>query len=517
VTPTLRDRTDTGVSQSSLPIGVVAARGVSGARRPRTCACSHSVRVAYLTQWFPPEPVHVPLWIAESLQRQGLQVRVLTGVPNWPTGEVQDGYSALRAVDEYRNGFRVARAPLYPSHSRSADGRLANYGSHALSSCVFGRRLLGSADAALVYASPATAATAVMVSKTPYVLLVQDLWPDSIFATGFLTEGPARHLAKASLTWFTGQSYRQAAHVAVISPGIRDLLIERGVPAGKVSVVYNWADETVMRPAEPDREWRASLGFTDAFLLMYAGNHGAAQGLDVVLQAMGQLRNTSDIHLVQVGDGIEKCNLRLLAERIGIGSVHLHDVVAQERMPALKSSADLQLVSLRDQALFRLTMPSKLQSKLACAQPVLVCAPGDAARVVEASGAGFAASPGNATNLANMIRRAYETPRDRLHGMGRAGYAYYKSTMSEAVNAGALASLLRYASDQRRPVRGQQGRRSHGVDYGGYWLFRLDDGPASAAAGCRPGEGAQPGRSQAGRHASSRRRPPVPVLRGRRS
>lgn len=424
-------------------------------RLPDEWPSSGSVRVAYLTQWFPPEPVNVPLWIAESLQRQGLQMSVLTGVPNWPTGEVRDGYSAWRAVREDRSGLRVLRTPLYPSHSRSAVGRFANYATYALSSAALGTHLLRSADVALVYASPATAATAAMIHKVPYVLLIQDLWPDSIFATGFLTEGSARRLAEASLTWFTDEAYRRAAHIAVISPSMRSRLIRRGVPADKVSVVYNWVDETVMRPAEPDRQLRTRLGLTDAFVLMYAGNHGAAQALDVVLRAMNNLRDISDIQLVLVGEGIEKRSLRLLAKQLRLSSVHFLDGVPQKQMAALTASADLQLVSLADQDLFRLTMPSKVQSILACAQPVLVCAPGDAARVIDTSGAGFTAPPGDATQLSKVIYRAYRTPRDRLREMGNAGHTYYQSTMSEAVNAGALASLLKTAARQRADVSTQ--------------------------------------------------------------
>jgi len=411
------------------------------------------LRVAYVTQWFPPEPVHAPVWIAEALRRQGLNVSVLTGVPNFPTGKVQDGYSAWRSSREIRDGFSVHRAPLYPSHGQSAVGRVANYASYAVSSTVTGGSLLRTADVVLVYASPATAATAAMLSSirsgTPYVLLVQDLWPDSVFASGFLTRGRARRMAETSLTWFTGQAYRRAAHVGVSSPGMRDRLIDRGVAADKVSIVYNWVDEEVMRPSEPDPRLRTRLGLANDFVLMYAGNHGAAQALDIAIRAMDGLRDLPDVHLVLVGDGIDKPSLRSLAEQLNLRSVHFLDPVATDRMPALMATADMQLISLANQDLFRITLPSKVQCILACGHAVLVSAPGDAARVVLEAGAGLTAPPGDPTALAHVIRQAHSIPREQLRAMGRSGQAFYDVVLSEAINARALADRLREASRTR--------------------------------------------------------------------
>ena len=233
-------------------------------------------------------------------------------------------------------------------------------------------------------------------------------------------------------------------------PACRDLLIDRGVPADKVSLVYNWVDEKVMGPSEPDPELRTRFGVTDGFVLMYAGNHGPAQALDVAIQAMGQLRDLPDVHLVLVGGGIDKPALRSLAEELDLSSVHFLDPVAPERMPALMAAADMQLVSLADRDLFRITLPSKVQSILACGNPILVCAPGDAARVVQDAEAGLTAPPGDPAALARVIRRACSIPREQLRAMGRAGLRYYGTTQCEAINACALADLLRGAAATRK-------------------------------------------------------------------
>ena len=202
---------------------------------------------AYITQWFPPEPVMVPPAIAHALTRRGHRVEVLTGVPNYPSGHVHEGFRAWQPRTDDVDGPNVRRTPLIPGHGSSTVRRMANYVSWAFSATLLGLRTLRRADVALVYSSPASAALPAMIwrriVRTPYVLLIQDIWPDSVFATGFLTRGWSRRVARAALSRFCSWSYRSAAHIAVISPGAIDLLASRGVPREKLSLVYNWTDE----------------------------------------------------------------------------------------------------------------------------------------------------------------------------------------------------------------------------------------------------------------------------------
>lgn len=404
-------------------------------------------RVGFVTQWFPPEPTAIPLLIAQALRRQGLVADVLTGVPNYPTGRVQTGYAAYRRVRQTWDGLRVVRTPLYPNHSHSVLGRMANYLSYAASSTMFGSCVLRRADVALVYSSPATAAIPAMAARlrwgTPYVLMIMDLWPDSVFASGFLTEGVARRVAQTALVGFTEQTYRWADHITVSSPGMREVLQQRGVPESKVSVVYNWADEKLMQPLAPSNELRRSLGLTDEFVVMYAGNLGSAQRLDVAIRAMSQLRDLANFHLVLVGEGIEAVPLRSLADELQLRTVHFVDPVSRDRMPDVMASADVQLVSLADDPLFRITMPSKIQSILACGQPIVAAIAGDAAGVVRDAGAGFVSRPGDQGELAEVLRRAYNTPRQCLLAMGQTGHDYYNRVMSESTNSWALADIIR--------------------------------------------------------------------------
>ena len=172
-------------------------------------------KAVLVTQWFPPEPDGAPLWIAEALRDQGIDVGVVTGVPHYPTGVPATGYKGTDWKRDTARGFRILRVPEYPSHDTSAIRRIATFGSFAISSAALASRTIGRADVTLVYSSPATSALPAMVARarygTPYVLLIQDLWPDSIFATGFLNGALAGRGRACGFNAFVDASYRPPA------------------------------------------------------------------------------------------------------------------------------------------------------------------------------------------------------------------------------------------------------------------------------------------------------------------
>lgn len=407
-----------------------------------------------LAQGFPPEPLPVPKWIADALHARGWDVTVVTGQPNYPTGKVLDGYRARSFTRELMGPLKIRRTALYASHDHSAVRRFLNYGSWALSATLGGWREMKRADVTLVYSTPATSAGPAIVARLltgkHYVLLIEDLWPDSIFASGFLTSGMLYKIAKTSLDLFCGLAYRLADHVAVISPGMVDLLAERGVSRRKLSVVYNWVDETVFQPSSPDPNLRSLIGVSDdTFLLMYAGNHGKAQKLKTAIMAMGQLPADVDAHLVMIGDGLDKPALQELAGRVAPERVSFLDSRPLTAMPATLAAADAQLVCLADKELFRITLPSKIQTALATGQPVIVSAPGDAARIVEEADAGQTARPEDPAALACAITELAALPRPELKARGARGRDFYLTHMAAAVGSQRLTDILAKAAHRK--------------------------------------------------------------------
>lgn len=418
-------------------------------------------RLWFVCQWFAPEPVGVPSNIARSLARSPMPLTVITGVPNYPTGIVAPGYSAARFSRETIDGVVVERCPLYPSHDRSALGRFVNYASWALSSTFRALTRVRRRDVVLVYSSPATAALPAIVCRvffgTPFILMVQDLWPDSVLATGFVKHGAVRRLAHSSITWFVQRAYSLASHVVVISPGMIDLLGGRGVPTDKLSLIYNWADEDVFVPAEPDGALRPRLKIADdTFVVMYAGNIGPAQALDDVIRAVALVDGATDIALVLVGQGVEAPVLQELAAKVAPGRVHFVGQIPSDQMAATMAAADVQLIALRDDEVFAHAMPSKVQSIFACGLPVISFCPGDVRGVVTESGAGWSAAPGNVEELAQRLGEAARAGAPELARRGSMARDYYERTMSREVNARRLVDLLHTAAtrrDGRRPER----------------------------------------------------------------
>ena len=406
-----------------------------------------NLKIAFITQWFPPEPTPIPLFIAQSLQRRGHDVDVLTGVPNYPTGVVTDGYKAWKPQSEIVEGVPVRRSPLYASHDKSATKRMLNYLSWAISTTLMCFNRLRIADVTLVFSSPATAALPAMVAKalarTPYVLYIQDLWPDTVTAAGFIENRRVGRMVSWALTKFTNCTYRFASHIIVLSPGMIPELESRGVDSSKMSLVYNWANET--SPCDhPARDEALSRFGVDPknFVVTYAGNHGAAQGLEVVVRAARRLHEETGIVFLFFGDGMERKKLERLSSELGCDNVQFIGAIPQAEMPYANAVTDLQLVSLIDNPLFEITMPSKVQGIFASATPLIAVAAGDAAEVVATSGAGWSVAPGDDANLAECVLEARALGPDGLKAMGAAGFDYYRANMGEAIGGERLDSIL---------------------------------------------------------------------------
>lgn len=324
---------------------------------------------------------------------------------------------------------------------------MATYGSFALSSAAFGRPLTSGADVCLVYATQLSAAlpamTAAVAQRLPYVLLIQDLWPDSIFATGFLTSPMVSRTVRSMLNVFARAAYNGAAHIAVISPGMRDRLLERGVSPEKISIVYNWTDESIVRPLAPSGVLRDQLGLGEGdFLMLYAGNHGYAQSLEAWLSAMELLKHRESVHLAMMGSGPLKENLRQFAVQRNLSNVHFVDPVPRPEIAVQAADADVLVISLKDDPLFRITLPGKTQACLALGKPIIASGAGDLAKVINDSGAGWAVSPEDVPAIVTAIESASTIRRSELSRMGENGAAYYAKYMSSYVGSEALISIL---------------------------------------------------------------------------
>ncbi|SCL31892.1 Glycosyltransferase involved in cell wall bisynthesis [Micromonospora pallida] len=407
------------------------------------------MRFGLLSQWFDPEPgpAALPGVLARGLAARGHDVRVLTGFPNWPTGRLAPGYRITRRADEVADGVHVRRVALYPSHDGSALRRLATYGSFAASALVSGTPALRGLDALWVSNSPITVAAPMWflryAHRTPVVLHVLDLWPDSVRASGFLHSGRGGpRLAERAMHTWCGAMYRAAARVAYISPGVGEVLARRGVPEEKLVHVPMWADET---PTPPAPDLRAELGITaDRVVLVYAGTLGEAQGLDTLVDACALVDDPRLLCLV-AGSGTAERRLRDRAATTRLTNLRFLGQLPRERMPALMAAGDIHYVGLRAGGMSAYTMPSKVQATLAAGRALLVAAEGDAATVARDSGAGITARPGDPGSVAAAMREVCQLGREKLHLLGGAGRAYYERTFSVAAGVARIEAALQQA------------------------------------------------------------------------
>jgi len=379
------------------------------------------VKVGIVSQWYPPEPVHIPANLARGLAARGHRVRVLTGFPNYPDGKLQPGYRQRWNHTSVLDGVTVRRVPLYPSHDDSGARRAANYLSFAASSCAAAVGYLGDADVLYVYLTPATvfAAPALLrlLRGTPAVIHVQDLWPESVTSSPMMPGGVAGRAIGGALRAAMRQVYRLASSIAVIAPSMRDLVVARGADPARVRVVLNWADETLFRPVEATASARARIGHRDRCTIMYAGAMGPFQNLEDSIRAAAAVPD--DVDLVLAGSGIGEAAARELTTRLGAGNVRFLGRLPASDMADLYAAADFQLVTLKDLPIFRGTIPSKLPAALSCGSPVVAGVPGDCAAIVEGDDVGLACAPQDWRALAEVFRRAAALgPADSINLIG---------------------------------------------------------------------------------------------------
>lgn len=407
------------------------------------------MKILLLTQWYPPEPQEFLAELAQSLQALGHEVTVLTGFPNWPSGEVYPGYRIKPWQCETMDGVELVRVALYPDHSRSGLKRMLNYASFALSATLLGPWLIRRADVIHVIPPVTAAIPAWVLSRLwgiPFTHEVQDIWPETLAATGMLDN---RRIL-AAVGRFAKWAYHQSSAIRVITPGFKANLVQKGVPADKVHYISNWVDTDFYRPLAPAPTLAQQFGLAGRFNIMFAGVIGLAQGLDTVLAAAELLRDLPAVQFVLLGDGVDLERLRGIATERSLNNVCFLGRHPVSAMPDFYALADVLLVHLRDDPLFRITIPHKIFTYLASGKPVLAAVAGDVAAVVESAHAGLTCPPGDPGALADTVRRFYGMSLDARNALGQNGRRAACEAYSKSYLVGQIAAMLETVVADRR-------------------------------------------------------------------
>lgn len=395
------------------------------------------MKILVICQYYYPEPFRIDD-ICEEWVRQGHSVMVVTGLPNYPMGEIYEGYKGKDKRDEVINGVKVHRCFELP-RMKGAIHRLLNYYSFAWSAKKYVKKLKEEFDVVFVnQLSPVMMAKPAIAYKkkhgTKVVLYCLDLWPESLIAGG-IKRGSFlyKHYHKVSK-----KIYQAVDKIAVTSQSFKKYFEEQfGIGEEKVSYVPQYA-ETLF-----DREH--CLKTRDEHIdLLFAGNLGVAQSLETIIRAAAETKDIENLHWHIVGDGVELERCKTLATELSVSALTFHGRKPLEEMPAYYQKADAMLVTLMDDELLSLTLPGKVQSYMAAGKPIIAAANGEVASVIGEASCGFCSNAEDAEGLAACVRsfcEKYDSETDEEFGKNAENY--YVENFSKAVFFEKINGLLR--------------------------------------------------------------------------
>lgn len=388
-------------------------------------------RILVLTQYYAPEPGAPPIRLGamtREMKKLGFDVRVLTGMPNYPRGEIFDGYRGKLTMHEELDGIPVERVWLYPASGRGAIKRLVNYLSFTATAGVMLARH-GNVDLVFVEAQPVTLAVPALLNKiirgVPYVYNTPDLQVE--YAAEDRWVG-VRALVSAARALEAGLMKRSLSVTTVTHAFIEHFARERGVPLEQLTFLPNGADAEVLQPSARDTALAMRLGVGDRKVFTFAGTHAPYQGIEVILETAKRLADRKDIVFLLVGDGPMRRPLMEQAAREGLDNVLFRESPFSE-MRQLMSLTTASLVVLRPLGISKMMRLSKAIPPLACGVPIIYAGWGETAAIVERENVGLAVPPGEPEALARAVVELADD-QDRREEMGRRGRALVERELS---------------------------------------------------------------------------------------
>jgi glycosyltransferase involved in cell wall biosynthesis len=369
------------------------------------------MKILLITAYFPPEvgsAAHLYHDLGVALTQFGHEVTVLTALPGYNAQGDLKKYRRKLWMQEEVDGLRVIRVATPRLPRRLMFGRaLWQFGSAlsmAAASAIIGRH-----DAAIVYSPPLPLGLSAWMLRalknTPFILNVQDLFPQSVIDLGLLKN-------KLLIRFFEGLEkflYSRADLISVHSDTNAAHVICNGDPPPMIEVMPNWVDTDEICPNGSGEAFRKRYGLSDEFVVSFGGVIAYSQDIDVILDAAGLLRDRTDIRWLIAGDGVEKERLVSLAQERSLENVRFLPMLPREEYPELLYASDACLATLRAEVKTPV-VPSKIMSIMAAGKPVIACMDecGDAPKLIHKAECGYALPPGDAKSLADTVVKLYE-------------------------------------------------------------------------------------------------------------
>jgi glycosyltransferase involved in cell wall biosynthesis len=375
--------------------------------------------------------------LGTRLPEYGHHLTVVASAVSYLTGKA--GRSGDLGRDD-ETDVEIIRVPALSVHHRGFGWRVIAFLWFALASAVAALRVR-EVDLVMGTTPPifqaASAWWVAALRRKPLLLEVRDLWPDFAIDMGVLRNPVEIALAR----WVERFLYARAAIVLVNSPAYRDAIHRKGVPLSKLRFIPNGVDVSMFDPDGTGVSIRRQFGLQDAFLVVYAGAHGMANDLGIILQAAERLQVHDEIHVLFVGDGKERMNLETQAQGRGLRNVTFAGAMPKAAMPEVLAAADVCVATLMNIPMFATTYPNKVFDYMAAGRPTVLAIDGVIRAVVEEAGGGIFVPPGDSDAMTEAIESLYHD-RARARAMGLAGRQYVESHFDRARQARDFAAII---------------------------------------------------------------------------
>lgn len=399
------------------------------------------MRILLITQYFYPENFKSND-IAFELAKRGYKVTVLTGIPNYPQGSFYKGYGLFRKRRQCVNGVKVRRALLFPRREGGGVRLALNYFSWAFFASIYAffLSLTNRFDAIIVHEpSPITQGIPAIVVKKmqhiPIYFWVLDLWPESLISAG----GVTNIKVLGFFTRIVKIVYNNSDKILISSQGFRKSILQKGDYEDKLVYFPNWAEDVFSGVNSLVELPDLPVGF----LVMFAGNIGEAQDFESIMHAALQLKEEKDIKFIFVGDGRKKAWVEsFIAQHNLSDTAFCLGRYPLEAMPSFFNKADVMLMSLKDELIFNLTVPAKLQAYMGASKPIIAMLNGEGQNIIKDSNCGVSVDAGNFEELARVICEFKEMRvEDRIAlGINGRDYCMKHFSLNKCINN--LCSIL---------------------------------------------------------------------------
>lgn len=380
--------------------------------------------------------------VAFELARKGYDVTVLSDIPNYPGGKFFDGYGFFRRRRETVDGVKIIRTAVIPRGNGSGKMLALNYLSFAFTACIraFFMGIFRRYDVVLVHeTSPITVGLPAVIikklqKKTKLLFWVLDLWPESLQAAGNINN-------KKILDFFSGMArmiYRNSDKILISSKGFRTSILEKGDFGDKLVYFPNWAEDVFT-----DAEKKQIPELPEGFRLMFAGNIGEAQDFDNVMKAALELKEEKDVKFLIIGDGRRKAWVEeYIRDNSLEETVHLLGRHPLDTMPSFYEQADAMFLALKDEPIFSLTAPAKIQTYMAAKKPVIAMINGETRNLIAESSCGLSCASGDYMELASVIRSMKAMSAEEREHLGTNGFNYFNANFTKSKCMNHLTELL---------------------------------------------------------------------------